>query len=77
MAHPIKELEQELMNLPNQERARLAHELIASLDSGEVDEMDRYWEQELPRRLANIDETGVNPIPAQESFARARNELNK
>lgn len=32
MARPLKEIEQELLNLPQAERARLAHRLIVSLD---------------------------------------------
>ena len=34
MARPLKEIEQELLSLPQTERARLAHRLIVSLDEG-------------------------------------------
>lgn len=32
MARPVKEIERELMNLSHEERARLAHALIVSLN---------------------------------------------
>ena len=33
MVRPLKEIEQELLGLPEAERARLAHRLIVSLDA--------------------------------------------
>ena len=43
MTRPTRELEQELLSLPSKERARLAHELIVSLDKEEQDLSQEEW----------------------------------
>jgi putative addiction module component (TIGR02574 family) len=77
MAHPLKALEQEVMALPVEERARLAHELISSLDSGVEEDVEGYWSQEIHQRLNQIDEGVVKLSPAEETFNRARDALTK
>ena len=63
MARPLKEIEQELMNLSHEERARLAHELIVSLDQDEQTEegVEAAWLEEVKRRDAEIERGEVRP----------------
>ncbi len=57
-----------------EERARLAEELLASLDPQEA-EVAAAWDEELRRRIDEIDAGTVELIPADEAFARVRREL--
>ena len=77
MARPPKEIEQELLNLPQAERARLAHRLIVSLDE-EVpyDEgVAAAWLEEIKRRDAEIESGDAQLIPAEEVMRRVSDAL--
>lgn len=55
----------EALKLPVQERAALASRLLASLDE-QVDEgVDAAWDQEIAKRLKDIDEGKVQMIPGE------------
>jgi hypothetical protein len=78
MAQTLEEIEAELLQLPEQARARLARSLILSLD--EVEEVegednDLLWAQEAERRYQEIERGEVIPIPSEEVFLEARNRL--
>ena len=57
MARPLKEIEQELLLLPQNERAQLAHRLIVSLDEDvHVDEgVESAWLEEVKKWDAEIE----------------------
>lgn len=57
MAKTADDLREEVLALPAQERARIASELLASLDSETVDEteIDDLWSAETQRRAAMLD----------------------
>lgn len=57
VAKPADDLRTEVLALPAQERARIATELLASLDSEAVDgnEIDELWSAETQRRAAMLD----------------------
>ena len=42
--------------LPEPDRARLAHELLLSLDAGEDEGADEAWVDEIERRLKQVDD---------------------
>ena len=65
------------MKLPQDERVRLAEQLISSLDD-EIDaDVEALWLAEAERRLGEL-RTGAAPgVPAEEAFARARDALRK
>ena len=77
MARPLKEIEQELLSLPQRARAELAHRLIVSLDEGKDDDVDAYWRDELDRRQREIENGTAELIPAEEVMRRARAALKK
>lgn len=67
-----KEVTQIAMNLPSEDRARLAQELLASLqDPAEVD-VQAAWDAEIRRRLSEIESGTAELAPAEEVFAEIR-----
>lgn len=79
MVRPLKEIEQELLHLPQAERARLAHRLIVSLDEDlPPDEgIEAAWIEEIERRDAEIERGDVQTIPAEEAMRRVSEALKK
>ena len=64
----VDELSQKALELPPEERVRLAERLLATVH--EVDaEVEAAWDQEIQRRLAEIDNGTAKLIPAEEVFA--------
>lgn len=81
MARPLKEIEQELMNLSREVRARLARTLIVSLDEEEEQlsqtECEALWLEEIKRRDAEIERGEVQLIPAEEVLRKLRKKFTK
>jgi len=67
-----KELEDEALRLPADERARLAQKLILSLDDLSSAELDEAWLAEADRRARELDRGEVQPISADEVRRKAR-----
>ena len=57
--------------LSQEDRARLAEVLLASLDPEPQSEVEAAWEVEIGRRLAAYDRGEVQAIDAEEVFAKA------
>lgn len=75
MGLPLKQLEAEVLDLPLEERARLAHRLLVSLDADTEDdpaEVGHAWEEEIRRRVAEVDAGTADLIPAEQVFAELR-----
>ena len=77
MSIPIERLEAEALALPASERGSLARRLIESLDDAEdgdedPTEVQKSWEEEIRRRLAEYNAGTVQAIPASEVFAELR-----
>lgn len=72
MSAVLQELEVQALTLPPVERAELVHRLIVSLD-GEMeaspDEIAKAWDEEIARRIADIDAGRAQAIPAENVFA--------
>ena len=67
----VDELSQKALELPPEERIRLAERLLATVH--EVDaEVEAAWDEEIQRRLAEIDNGTAKLIPADEVFAEVR-----
>ncbi len=64
MPSDIRDLEQQLRLLPRKERARLAMDLIESLDPGTDEDAEMLWLDEADRRLADYDAgtTSAHPV---------------
>lgn len=80
MGLPLKQLVSDALELPAHERAQLAHRLIISLDEDIEDdpaEVRRAWEDEIRRRIDEVDAGTVESIPAEEVFSELRAHLRK
>jgi putative addiction module component (TIGR02574 family) len=68
MASKLKEIEKEIMQLPEQERAILAKNIILSLDKEEDPDAERLWIKEAERRSREYKSKKVKGKPAEEVF---------
>ena len=73
----FEEIVASAMELPEQERVRLARELIASLDEEIDPDVEGLWLAEAERRLEELRSGKTRGMPAEEAFARARNALRR
>jgi len=62
----------QLAQLPTNERAELAHLLLQSLDDSQDADAEAAWEQEIARRVAEIESGRVSGRPAEEVMAELR-----
>jgi hypothetical protein len=60
------------LTLPTADRARLARELLESLESLPSSEVESLWLEEAARRADQIDSGAVALIPADEVSRKAR-----
>lgn len=65
------------LKLPEQQRVRLAQDLIASLDKDIEPNVEALWLAEAERRLDELRSGKARGVPADEAFARARDALRK
>jgi putative addiction module component (TIGR02574 family) len=73
MSSAAKAILEATLKLDPGERARIAHELIVSLDDGPTEEgVEAAWEQELERRAGEIDSGAVKLEP----WSKLRQELD-
>jgi putative addiction module component (TIGR02574 family) len=68
----VEALEREVLKLPAEDRARLAQELLDSLDEFPPQEIDRLWLEEASRRAAQIDTGEVELVSAEDVDRKAR-----
>ena len=66
MSSNARKLFDEALRLPAQERASLAAKLIESLDDTHDEDSEALWAVEIARRLKEIDEGRVRPVPWSE-----------
>ena len=75
----LEELENQALQLPPQERGKLIHRLIVSLE-GEPTEspgvIANAWDEEIARRVADMDAGRTQWIPADEVMNRLRTKIN-
>ena len=71
MTSLVDELSQKAHSLPPAERVRLAEELLATVYTVD-DEVEAAWDEEIKRRIGEIDNGTARLIPAEEVFAQAR-----
>lgn len=80
MSKPIDRVEAEALRLPVVDRARLAHRLLESLNDDVVEdqaEVERAWQAEIERRIAEFEKGGVTTISSSEVLREARARLRK
>lgn len=68
----LKEIEEEALRLPEEERAELAQKLLLSLGSTSESEIAEEWLAEAQRRARELDAGTVQPVPADEVRRKAK-----
>ena len=69
-------LEQQILDLPVEERARLAEALLESLDERTPEELERLWAAEAIRRVADFEDGKIESKPASEVHAAIHKRLS-
>ena len=78
MAQPLTKVEDDALQLPEEDRARLAVRLLASLEeeTESPEQIERLWVAEAERRFEELRDGVVPGIPAREVFAQLRAKLS-
>lgn len=71
-----KELIDEVVSLPVEERAAVVDSILRSLNPPES-EVDRKWARVTQRRLAELRSGAVKPIPGEQVFAKIRKRFER
>ena len=75
MKHDAQELLQKALGLPESERAELAGNLIASLDTKADPDVDAAWQQEIARRAREVRSGEVETVSWEEVERKGRSLL--
>jgi putative addiction module component (TIGR02574 family) len=77
MSSLVDDITLKARSLPAEDRARLAEELLSSLqtEENEAPEIEAAWDEEIRRRLDEIDAGTAKLIPAAQAFAEVRRML--
>ena len=65
------------MSLPPGTRAMLAEHLLDSLNGEDQKRIDALWAHEIERRIRDVDEGKVTPIPGDEVMDRLRSRRSR
>ncbi len=72
MSLTFDQITEEAMKLPADSKALLADKLVESLESEELDEIQRLWSAEAIRRRDEVRSGQVQPIPGEEVLEEVR-----
>jgi putative addiction module component (TIGR02574 family) len=67
----VEELARKALSLSTEERVQLAEELLATVQNVDA-EVEAAWDEEIKRRIAEIDNGTARLIPSEEVFAELR-----
>ncbi len=79
MAALLKELENQALQLSPRERSELIHRLIVSLEGPPEDTPEAIahaWDEEIARRVADMEAGRTQWIPADEAMSRIRAKIS-
>ena len=68
---------EQALSLPADARLSLVEKLLVSLDLPTQGEIDRLWAEEAERRVSQIENGEVEPVPGEEVFRRIRGKRRK
>lgn len=80
MPATLQQVTEEIRELSPQDREQLIRALIRDFEPAETfsrDEIDRAWDEEIARRLEEIDSGKVKTVPAEKVFARIQTRLDE
>jgi len=77
MARAVSEIEREIRGLERDDQEQLLRALLEELDGPPDPNVERAWLEEAQRRSRELDAGTVDTIPADEVFAKARDQLKR
>jgi hypothetical protein len=77
MARAVSEIEREIRGLERDDQEQLLRALLEELDGPPDPNVERAWLEEAQRRSGELDTGAVDTIPADEVFAKARDQLKR
>lgn len=75
MPSTVDDIAQQARSLPAEDRARLAEDLLSSLQASVDPDVDAAWDAEIRRRLDEVEAGRATLIPAAQVFAEVRRML--
>jgi len=72
MSDLLNKMRNDALSLPIDDRAKLAHELIISLDECIDSDVNSAWESEISRRVQEIKDGTAKGRPAEEVLSEIR-----
>ena len=75
MASSVDEITRKARSLPAEDRARLAEDLLSSLQEDSDPAIEAAWDTEIRKRLDEVEAGTAKLIPAAEVFAEIRQML--
>ena len=75
MGDSAREIESKALQLPPEQRARLAQRLVSSLDQESDPGAEQVWFAEAERRLDELEYVKVASIPAEQVLEKTRSTL--
>lgn len=72
MTTTVEDLSRQARSLSTIDRARLAEEILASLDGEPDDDVERAWDLEIQGRLQQVKDGTATLVSADEVHAQAR-----
>ena len=76
MSLDVEKLLHDAMALSERDRAELAVRLLETLDVG-LDDVRASWHQEISRRVAELDQGAVAPVPLDRAHEVFRDAINE
>jgi putative addiction module component (TIGR02574 family) len=73
----LRLLEKKVLELPPRSRVRLAEKIMESIDDYATPELEAAWDDEIERRVKDIQTGAEKGIPAGEVMKEARRALNE
>jgi putative addiction module component (TIGR02574 family) len=73
----LRVLEKQVLELPPRSRVRLAERIIESIDDYADSELEAAWDDEIERRVKEIQSGAERGIPAGDVMKEARRALNE
>jgi putative addiction module component (TIGR02574 family) len=73
----MRVLEKEVLELPPRSRARLAERIVESLDDFTDPALEAAWDNEIERRVKEIQSGTEKEIPAEDVMKEARRAVNE
>ncbi len=76
MSDVVTELAERARSLPAEQRARLAEQILSTLDPQD-DSVEQAWDQEIRKRIEEIESGLETTIPGDQVFAEVRQALRR